>query len=409
MAIRIALQCSEADSHLILSEDNAAARLLTRPGEAIYNDANGMVEGNHIFQVVWLNDDRREKYLKMLHAMATERNLMPSTPAIVFEGDVAAEIGRNGLLRDLLATDAWPEPTRAPRAWLGEAVAIKDPTAAVFRPQGGSNLLVVGQNDEAAVALQMVGILSLAAQFDPGSAKFYIGDATPVDSPFVDVLFKVAPVLPQPVRTFSTRELASVLGEIVDEITKRQATDEVTGVDVFLVIHDLSRFRELRKSDDDFSSYGRSDQPPSPSKLFGTILRDGPALGVHVIVWCDSLNNINRALERSDLREFEMRVLFQMSQGDSSSLIDTPVASKLGYHRAYYHSEEQGTMEKFRPYAVPTDEWLQDAAAKFKRRPWNPPSEAAKPEAPRVAGPGDGDGIVDAPSPAPDWDEVASE
>ena len=63
MAVRIALQCSEADSHLILSEDNSAARLLTRPGEAIYNDANGLVEGNHVFQVVWLGDDRREKYL----------------------------------------------------------------------------------------------------------------------------------------------------------------------------------------------------------------------------------------------------------------------------------------------------------------------------------------------------------
>ncbi len=57
MAIRIALQCSEADAHLILSEDNTAARLLTRPGEAIYNDANGMIEGNNLFQVVWLHDD----------------------------------------------------------------------------------------------------------------------------------------------------------------------------------------------------------------------------------------------------------------------------------------------------------------------------------------------------------------
>ena len=58
MAVRIALQCSEADAHLILSEDNTAARLLTRPGEAIYNDANGMMEGNNLFQVVWLPDER---------------------------------------------------------------------------------------------------------------------------------------------------------------------------------------------------------------------------------------------------------------------------------------------------------------------------------------------------------------
>ena len=74
MAVRIALQCSEADAHLILSEDNSAARLLTRPGEAIYNDANGMVEGNNLFQVVWLPDERREDYLKQIAELARKRN-----------------------------------------------------------------------------------------------------------------------------------------------------------------------------------------------------------------------------------------------------------------------------------------------------------------------------------------------
>ncbi|MCZ6837451.1 MAG: FtsK/SpoIIIE domain-containing protein, partial [Planctomycetota bacterium] len=57
MAVRIALQCSEADSYLILSDDNAAARLLARPGEAIYNDSNGAVEGNNPFQAAWVSDE----------------------------------------------------------------------------------------------------------------------------------------------------------------------------------------------------------------------------------------------------------------------------------------------------------------------------------------------------------------
>ena len=57
MAVRIALQCSEADSQLILDDDNLAARLLSRPGEAIYNDASGMVIGNNPFQTSWLPDE----------------------------------------------------------------------------------------------------------------------------------------------------------------------------------------------------------------------------------------------------------------------------------------------------------------------------------------------------------------
>ena len=44
--------------------------MLSRPGEAIYNDANGAPEGNHFFQVVWLPDERREQYLERIHGLA---------------------------------------------------------------------------------------------------------------------------------------------------------------------------------------------------------------------------------------------------------------------------------------------------------------------------------------------------
>ena len=49
-------------------------------------------------------------------------------------------------------------------AWLGEAVAIKDPTAAAFRSQGGQNLLIVGPNEGMASALLSAAMLGIAAQ-----------------------------------------------------------------------------------------------------------------------------------------------------------------------------------------------------------------------------------------------------
>src|SRR5690606_15639421 len=100
MAVRIALQCSEADAHLILSEENAAARLLTRPGEAIYNDANGRLEGNNLFQVVWLPDERRESYLEQIHEMNARRR-SSAVPPLVFEGNVPADASKNELLNRL--------------------------------------------------------------------------------------------------------------------------------------------------------------------------------------------------------------------------------------------------------------------------------------------------------------------
>src|SRR5260370_28224001 len=162
MAVRIALQCSEADAHLILSDDNSAARLLTRPGEAIYNDANGLVEGNNFFQVVWLSDDRREEYLRKIHNLAEARNRPPAAQ-IVFEGNLPAVPSKNHLLAGLLQVPAWPEPPKADFAWLGEAIAIKDPTAAVFRPQSGSNLLIVGQNDAMSLRIAPTALIGRAA------------------------------------------------------------------------------------------------------------------------------------------------------------------------------------------------------------------------------------------------------
>src|SRR5215510_2936689 len=125
MAVRIALQCSESDAHLILSEENSAARLLSRPGEAIYNDANGLVQGNHPFQIVGLSDEKREGYLNGLQELSRERiaakAIAAPPPPIVFEGNVPADIRRNRGLVDLLKAPDWPVQSTPVHAWLGDA------------------------------------------------------------------------------------------------------------------------------------------------------------------------------------------------------------------------------------------------------------------------------------------------
>ena len=113
MAIRIALQCSETDSQLILDDDNLAARLLNRPGEAIYNDAGGMVVGNSPYQTAWLPDTLRDKFLKQITALAAQRST-PAEDQIVFEGNVPADIAGNKKLADCLAQPAPADPPLPP-------------------------------------------------------------------------------------------------------------------------------------------------------------------------------------------------------------------------------------------------------------------------------------------------------
>jgi DNA segregation ATPase FtsK/SpoIIIE-like protein len=180
MAVRVALQCSEADAQLILSADNTAARLLSRPGEAIYNDANGLVEGNSPFQVVWLGESRREEYLARIHDKAWRAggvNPPAAVPSlVVFEGNAPADVSRN------------------------------------------------------------------------------------------------------------------------------------------------------------------------------------------------TLNNLQRALDRQGMRELALRVALQMSVADSSNLIDRPEASRLGLYRALFASEDEGRLEKFRPYGLPAEGWLAEVKQQLAGR-----------------------------------------
>lgn len=368
MAVRVALQCSEADSYLILSDDNSAARLLARPGEAIYNDASGMVEGNSPFQICWLPERDREESLNRVSELARRHEYKRPEPQIVFEGNVPADLNRNDFLNSLMLMNDWPEPTASPNAWLGEAIAIKDPTAATFRRQSGTNLLIVGQRDESGLAMLCSSMFSLALQHRPGSAKFYVLDGSPVDAPNAGLLNELAALLPHETHIVDYRQVADVVNDLAIEVQRRQDADQTDATAIFVFIYSLQRYRMLRYVEDFSFSVDDGDKPPAADKQIANILREGPALGVHVLTWCDTAANAERTFERQVMREFELRVLFQMGATDSSNLIDTPMAAKLGLRRALFCSEETGTLEKFRPYALPDADWQDRIKSAFAGR-----------------------------------------
>jgi hypothetical protein len=362
MAVRIALQCSEADAQLILSMENTAARLLTRPGEAIYNDANGMEEGNHLFQVVWLDEARRESYLGKLRERVTD-HVIP--PPVIFEGNAPADVRRNVPLAGLLQGGASRVDDRVGRpAWLGESMSLGDPAVATFRPAGGRNLVIVGQQEDAAVGIVTTAIMSLGLA--QPSASLIVVDGGSANRPESGVLYHVADALPCPVKLVGTRQVADILAELTSEVSRRQ-TEGSDCPPMFLVIMGLQRCRDLRRADDDYGFSRRSDDAAAPpAQRLAELLREGPPVGVHVLAWCDTLNNLQRALDRQALRELGMRVVMQMSVADSSTLIDSPAASRLGMHRAILVSEEDGRVEKFRPYGSPPEGWLLEVKEKAR-------------------------------------------
>lgn len=366
MGVRIALQCSEADSYLILSEDNAAARLLSRPGEAIYNDQSGMVEGNSPFQIVWVPDEARDRRLDELEALAESTNKM-GEPPIVFEGNIPAKLERNHQLRGLYQGSA---ALTLPTIWLGDPISIKEPTCVRLRRQSGANLLVVGQQEHSTAGVLGGVLASLSPQVaEPipgGPPRITLLDGGTGDADTNEGLRACA--TPGVMAAYSGRAGDEAIGVLYEELRRRQG-DSGQAPAVFLVVAGLQRFRSLRRSEDDFGFSGSDGETgeTKADKRFAALLRDGPGVGIFTIVSVDTSTNLDRAVDRRLLKEFDFRVLFQMSANDSTNIIDTTAAGNLGANRGLLYSEETGQVEKFRPYAVPDAEAL--AGLRLGHRP----------------------------------------
>ncbi|MDP6524484.1 MAG: FtsK/SpoIIIE domain-containing protein [Kiritimatiellia bacterium] len=363
MVIRIALQCSEADSYLIMDDNNPAPRLLSRPGEAIYNDSAGMIEGNSPFQVVWLPDEVRDSFLDKVVTLADERPGEYRGP-IIFEGNAPADVRDNELLAESIGTRPGERPGAA-RVWLGAPNSIKGPTEATFLRQSGHNLLVVGQRDEAALATMVVSMVALAAQHPAGTARFILFDGTAPGSAHRELIGKVIENMRHEVTVVSNSDTASVMKSVVADMTARENDPANAVASTFIMILGLQKFKKLRFEEDFSFSMDDSDSADNPGRNLNEIICEGGSNGIHVIATCDTCNNITRFLSRKALSEFEMRVLFQMSANDSAMLIDSPRASGLGLHRAIFYNEHEGYTEVFRPYALPGGDWIEEVGARL--------------------------------------------
>ena len=401
VAVRIALQCSETDAHLILSEENTAARLLTRPGEAIYNDANGLVEGNHPFQIVWLGEEERGQYLKWIRHQATGNSdlkrgveqiqKISSIPPLVFEGNVPADLMTNRrLLRAITKGRSAAPLASAERqhiespwnCWIGDSVSMSGPIELSFGLREGGNTLIVGRDEGAALGVMAASALALCAQAASqgiDSPTVHVLDGSMSNSASVHAWQKLMAIWNRSdpsdtsvkneivsdagglIRIASPRETANVIIDVLTELRRR--ADE-QGPPLFLFVYDLARFRDLRKSEDDFGFGASSDKPTNSAQVFGEILRDGPAVGIYTFAWVDSYQTAQRWLARDQMNRFEQRVLFAMNTNDSSSLVDSPLAGRLGENRGLLYRGEAGTLEKFRPYSPPSADWLDQLSDK---------------------------------------------
>ena len=375
IGIRIALKCGESDARLIMGDGNLQARLLSRPGEAIYNSANGLIEGNSFFQVALFSEEDRNRRLEEISAFTMREQLSKGRKfdlPIVFEGNAPARFEEcRGLKQILESEEGRPIRIKAADAWLGEPIAIRPPTAARFRRQGGSNLLIIVRDEEEGVGIVFSSLTSLMAQYGSDAAKFFIFNLTTADSDWNELPQRLATEFPHDIQIVGRRDLAKNLNDLLNEANKRMEDQSLNAPEIYFVILGLQRARDLRDDEDGLARYSREDQEASLNAhlLFLKLLREGPESGIHVIAWSDAYTGVAR-IDRRTLGEFGMRVAGPMSNEDSGRVLDDSLASKLEKpHRAVFYDEEHpGQLEKFRPYGIPETKWLDSVAVRLRAK-----------------------------------------
>ena len=345
MALRIALGCLlPSVSQAILGEGNDAAIRLTRAGDAIYNDRRG--EGaNTVMRIALLPTRDRLEWISTIRALGSDRTYEPSA---TFDPDAPADFTANPACAVFAADPGrWPAPDSTTTAWLGEAIEIKPATAAVFECFVRSNLLVVG-GEEHGHALLLATLLSAAVRRSPGDVSFVIAEFARPSSSYHRYFDPVRDVPHETWVVGGSGALAALKDMSADLDARLADAGASPQPRRFFIVAGLHRWPELGAD----SEWGK---PTEATALLTRLAEHGPEVGIHVVVWADSYATAERALRRSGIGQFSLRVALRLpSPSESDALLGVPAAASLADDRALFRDVDwpHEQVEKFKPYST---------------------------------------------------------
>ena len=356
MGVRIALQCDSADAMLILSEDNTVAERLRHSGQAIYNDAGGRFESNQNFQVAYVEKNSQVTMLSQLKRFPTPQSqtINPLGRQIVFEGHKPALWDDASIA---LATSSLSKEEGNCPLILGDSVSIDPPVVKVLSRSAGRNVMVVGQDEGCAANLLASMIVGVVDAMKPpressGLPPVWLLDGARKEDASMSQLVTVLRERPAgTIQIADVRGLDSAMESLQAELDRRSTLPDDLHPSIVIAVANIARFRELRKGEE-YSFGDDTGGPSKPDAVLANLLRDGPALGMHVWIWADSAGTLTRWISRQALRDIELRILMQMSASDSNQLIDSNTANRLDRYVVLVHDDVEGKAIKLRPYAL---------------------------------------------------------
>lgn len=303
ITLRIAFNLKEADSLKVLGSGNDSAAHLTKKGEAIINGSNGEKDANIIFQAAYT--ERMQRYVSFCVEKWAETDCF-KPKRFVFDGKAISNLGKNEPFIAALTSNE--VDVNHILTYIGVPMFIRDQHSFVtFRQAIGSNLLICGSDDRAAVSTLALANYQISQLFSLENVRhqMLISDFFPESSEWSLYLKRFSELTG--IVYLKKKELEPTL-EQLDQLLKERINadmDDIAGdtTPIFLSIAYIQNSPDLRKN-----------QFNQPSKMAGTIiklLKDGPDYGIHLIVYSYNYKGLTDALDTSAVPSFGNRIILQ--------------------------------------------------------------------------------------------------
>lgn len=359
------------------------------PGKIVFNDSSGADASNLLGKVAYLNLEQRKEIINILTEKAKGLKEESLPRRVVFDGEAPPNLLDNPYLSNLvlrhkqwfnkdeledyvrrpfqeggLGISEW-FVSECPRiAWVGQEFNVRGQAKVIFKRDASENALVIGNNSNARYGMIAGIIASICANLEPNNTQFAIYNGSIEGAEWQNILPTIRESLITAcgfvVDYVNESGVEGLIDKLCGELDRRNQLNDIEknqSPSIFVVMTELERIRELRRSPDKFSSMVDTPLGEKLRRLYV----DGSFVGIHLILSFSAVTSMQHIIDpKRGLINFRHRIALQMSEEDSHTLLQSRAASRLQQHgseqiRALYVDTDGNKETIFKPYTHTID------------------------------------------------------
>ena len=376
-AIRIAIKGSEDSEESVLGENNPGAKQLKdgETGAAVYNEASGKESANIIFQIGYLEKDKRAEYLRKLSVLQNSEEFAGKyenkTRVLLTnaEDDVFNVFNQLIINKKIMRID---DVNTSYCLIIGDGFELNRKFKIGIASGAGQNILMIGNDEKCAASIFYFSILSLLydkmenEKACKDNMFIYLIDLSAEDE-YIEpdnTNFKhIESLFPKQIKHGDMRDMDLLINVVYNILLRRMDGEEASDERVFFMFFGINRAHKLVSG----NMYEDSDigEKSSLSKL-AEIMKHGAKYGVNCIVWGENLAGTSKIMGSTIERDFAQRIVFSTDNTTMEQLVMEQNGNTLRTSTAVYMNVDEDVKNThFRPYEIPAKIWVEKIAKAY--------------------------------------------